>query len=122
MAKSFKGAYIFKGLFVTILISFIATLIMGLIYSFSPVLESQIHNLVIIALSVLRGSFYTTYNLWTKGLIYGWLVGLCFFIFSLIVYYIFSDSGSSFSIIIERLVICLITGAIGGTAGVISKR
>jgi len=122
MAKSFKGAYIFKGLFVTILISFIATLIMGLIYSFSPVLESQIHNLVIIALSVLLGSFYTTYNLGTKGLIYGLLVGFCFFIFSLIVYYIFSDSGSSFSIIIERLVICLITGAIGGTAGVISKR
>ncbi|NLP43254.1 MAG: TIGR04086 family membrane protein [Peptococcaceae bacterium] len=122
MAKSFKGVYILRGLFVTILTSFIATLIMGLIYSFSPVLESQIHTLGILALSVLFGSFYTTYNLGAKGLVYGLLVGLCFFLFTLLIYYFFSDSGSSLSIIIERLLICLITGAFGGTMGVICKK
>jgi len=122
MAKSTKGVYILKGLLLTVLISFIAAVIMGLVYSFSPVLESHIHILVILAISVLLGSFYTTYNIGTKGLVYGLLVGFCFFLFSLIVYYIFSDSGSSLSIIIERLFICLITGAIGGTIGVISKR
>lgn len=122
MSKSFETSLVTKGILITVIISFILTLVLGLVYFFTSIQNSGIHSIIIVGVSVLIASIYTAFRAGSKGLIYGVLIGLGFFLLSLVVYYIFYEGSPSWRILLEKCLVSLITGAIGGTIGAILKR
>lgn len=122
MSKPFKAFLVTKGILIAVVISFILTLLLSLIYYFTSVQESSIHSMTIIGISIIAASFYTSLKSGSKGLIYGLFIGLGFFLLSLIVYYIFYESNPSWIILLEKNIISLSSGALGGTIGAVLKK
>jgi len=122
MAKSFEISRVFKGTLIALILSFVFTLLLGVIYHLTALQESIIHAFITAGISVLLASFFISFQSGSKGLIYGISIGLGFFIFSIILYYIFYDSSPSLLIVLEKALLSLLTGAVGGTVGAILKK
>jgi len=122
MAKSLEISQVTKGILIAVIISFLLTLLLSLVYFFTSVQESLIHTLVISGISVIAASFYIAYRSGRKGLIYGLAIGFGFLVFSLIIYYIFYEGNPSWKILLEKGLVDLIAGALGGTIGAILKK
>lgn len=122
MAKPFEISPAAKGILIALILSFILSLFLSVIYYFTSVQESLIHSLIIAGISVLAASFYVAYQAGSKGLIYGLIIGTGFFLLTIIVYLIFYDGSPSWKIILEKIAVSLASGAIGGTVGVILKK
>lgn len=122
MPKSFQITLVIRGILVAAVISLILTMLLSLIYFFSSVQESMIHSLVVGGLSVLLASFYVSHLSGSRGLIYGIAVGLGFFLLSIVIYYIFYDGNPWLKIILQKLGVYVLSGAIGGTIGAVLKR
>jgi putative membrane protein (TIGR04086 family) len=122
MAKSFEISQVSKGVFIAVICSFVLTLLLSVLYFFTDVQESLIHTLIIGGLSVLIGSFTIAFQSGSKGLIYGLAVGFGFFLFSIVIYYIFYEGNPTLKILLEKLLVSLVTGALGGTLGAILKK
>ncbi len=122
MAKSFEIFQVSKGVLISVVCSFVLTLLLSVLYYFTDVQESLIHTLIISGLSVLIGSFYIAFQSGSKGLIYGLSVGFGFFLFSMLIYYIFYEGSPTLRILLEKLFVSMVTGALGGTLGAILKK
>lgn len=122
MAKSFEISQVSKGILIAVIISFLLTLLLSLVYFFTSVQESLIHTLVISGISVIIASFYIAHHSGRKGLIYGLAIGFGFLLFSIIIYYIFYEGNPSWKILLEKGSVDLVTGALGGTIGAVLKK
>jgi len=122
MSKSFEISLAAKGVAAALIISFILTLVLSLVYYFTSLQESALYSLLVAGVSVLAASFYFTFKAGSKGLIYGLTIGIGFFILSVIIFYIFYIGNPSWLVLLEKFVVSLITGIVGGTLGAVFKR
>lgn len=121
MSKSFDISHVTKGILMAVIIYFVLTLILSLIYYLTSISESLIHTLITAGFSVLVASFYVSFKTGSKGLFYGLTIGLGFFLLSIIIYYIFYDGNPSWKILLEKFLVSLVTGMLGGTVGSVLK-
>lgn len=122
MAKSFPITRAAKGVLLAFAISLVFTLALSLVYFLTSLQESLIHTLIITGLSVLLASFTAAYRSGAKGLYYGLSIGIGFSLLSVIIYNIFYEGNFAWLIVLEKLIICLVSGIIGGTLGAVLKR
>ncbi|UWG95607.1 TIGR04086 family membrane protein [Dehalobacter sp. DCM] len=122
MPKSFQLSLVAKGIVMAIVISFLLTIILSLLYFFTSLQESMLYSLLAAGIGVLAASIYISYQAGTKGIIYGLAIGIGFFLISIIIYYIFYTGEPSWKIILEKVLVTPIAGAVGGTVGAISRR
>jgi len=122
MSKSFDVLMAIKGIILALFISLVLTIILGLIYYFTSLQESMTFTLATAGLSVLISSFYITYKIGSKGLIYGLIIGFGFFVLSIVIFYIFYIGNPTWPVLILKLLISLIACMLGGTIGAILKK
>lgn len=122
MPKSFELSRVTKGILIAAIVSIVLTILLSLIYFFTSLQESLIYSFIIAGISVFAASFYVAVQTGTKGFFYGLTIGLGFFLFSIIIYYIFYDGNPSWKIVLEKFIFSIIPGTIGGTIGAILKR
>ena len=111
---------ILKGSVIGIGISLILLFIFAIILTYTSVSENTINPVIIIisGVSILIGSSISTLKIRKNGLLNGAIVGL---IYTLTIYLLSSITGSGFSINLYSLImmiICVITGMLGGIIGV----
>lgn len=121
MSKSFEIPLVGKGILIAVVISLILTLVLSLIYFFTSVSESFIYSLLCAGIGVFAASFYIANKAGSKGLIYGISIGLGFFLFTIITFFIFYSEAPSLKIIVQKLLICLFSGGLGGIIGAVIK-
>lgn len=122
MSKSFQISLVAKGIVIAIVISFILTIVLSLLYFFTSLQESFLYSLLAAGIGVLAASIYISYQAGTRGIIYGLSVGIGFFLISIVIFYIFYAGDPSWKVILEKVLISPVSGVIGGTIGAICKR
>lgn len=122
MSRSLEISRITKGILITVIFSLILTFLLSLIYFFTSLQESSLHFVIIAGISVLFASFYVSFQSGSKGLFYGLVIGLGFFILSIIIHYLFYDNNYSLRVVLSKFIVSLSSGIIGGTIGAILKR
>lgn len=120
--NSLKVHPLVQGLLSTIILAMILSIILGIVFFFSPMQETLLSALsaVIIIVSVFWGGRITAKNIGSRGLIFGATVGLIFFILTGIIA-IFDGATITFASISKQLGLCLVAGALGGIFGVSEK-
>jgi putative membrane protein (TIGR04086 family) len=122
MPKPFQILLVAKGIVIAAVITLVLTLILSLVYYFTSVQESMLHSFLCLAIGITSASIYTSLEAGSKGLIYGLAVGFGFFLITLIVHLVFYTDNPSWLVLIEKLLISLAAGALGGTLGALLKR
>lgn len=122
MIKQDKGRikYIFKGLMIAFLLTLILILIFSLFLSFTSIRESKLplfNNLVMIV-SIVVGSIYVAIKVKENGWLNGALIGLGYYIVLTLLGILFIKPFIFDFVVLSRLVIALITGIIGGMIGI----
>jgi len=111
---------ILKGSALSIVVTLILLFIFSIVLTYTSVQESLIAPVVIVitAISILAGSSISSLKIKKNGLVNGALVGL---IYILVIYLIFSITGSGFMLNITSIIMvvsAIIAGIIGGIIGV----
>lgn len=122
MSKSLQISLVSQGIVIAAIVSLILTLILSVIYYFSSIQESTLHSIIILAVSVFVASMLVAYQAGSKGILYGLSIGLGFFVLSIIVSYIFYSGNPSWIIVLEKALVSMIAGVLGGTIGAVLKR
>lgn len=122
MIKQDRGRikYIFKGLMISFILTLIMILIFSLFLSFTSLRESKLplfNNLVMI-FSIVIGSIYVATKVKENGWLNGALIGLGYYIILTLLGLLFIKPFILDFITVSRLVIALITGVIGGMIGI----
>ncbi|MBS3969103.1 MAG: TIGR04086 family membrane protein [Clostridia bacterium] len=120
--NTFKFHPILNGLLNSIILAIALSVILGIIFFFTPMQETMLSALsaVIIVVSVFWGGRITAKSVGSKGLLLGASVGLTFFVLTGIIA-IFDGTTVTFSAIAKQLGLCLVAGALGGIFGVSEK-
>jgi putative membrane protein (TIGR04086 family) len=122
MSKPFQLSLVTKGIALAIVISFLLTVVLSLVYFFTSVQESVLYSLLTAGIGVFIASFYIAYQSGARGLLYGLAIGIGFFVVTILIYYIFYTGDPSWKILLEKVLISPISGAIGGSIGVLTKK
>ncbi|RJE46726.1 MULTISPECIES: TIGR04086 family membrane protein [unclassified Dehalobacter] len=122
MSKPFQLSLVTKGIALSIIISFLLTVVLSLVYFFTSVQESVLYSLLTAGIGVFIASFYIAYQSGARGLLYGLAIGIGFFVVTILIYYIFYTGNPSWKILLEKVLISPISGAIGGSIGVLTRK
>ena len=111
---------IIRGSVISIIVSLILLLIFAIILTYTSIQENTINPVIIIisGVSILIGSGISTLKIKKNGLLNGSLVGL---IYIITLYILSSITGAGFSANMYSaimMLVCVITGMIGGVIGV----
>ncbi|KUO52191.1 MAG: hypothetical protein APF76_03905 [Desulfitibacter sp. BRH_c19] len=120
--NTFKFHPILNGLLSSIILAIAFSVILGIIFFFTPMQETMLSALsaVIIVVSVFWGGRVTARSVGAKGLLFGASVGLAFFVLTGIIA-IFDGTAITLGAISKQLGLCLVAGALGGIFGVSEK-
>ncbi len=118
-ALDFAG--ILRGTAVALAISLSGSILIGITYHFTGIMESSLSivSSVLLLIGVFSGGFTASRRTGTKGLFHGLGVGMLIFIFIWILMSVFLPTGVLFLPLLQKLSICLVGGALGGIAGII---
>ncbi len=118
--KNFYIGFILRGLIFGFLLSLICFLIISIILSFSSISESIIKpsSYIIMVVSIVIASGYTSRKVDKNGWLYGAITGLLYVIILTIAGMITSGGFSLEQIMISRVLMGLIAGTIGGILGI----
>ena len=111
---------ILKGSVTAIILTLVLLLIFALLLTYTSITENVIKPVIIVVsgISILVGSSISTLTIKKNGMLNGCLVGL---IYILSLYLISSITGTGFTINLYSLImiiVCIVTGIIGGVIGV----
>lgn len=111
---------IFRGSAVAALVSLTGLLLLAIIYHFTGLMESTLPLIasILLLVSVFSGGFAASKRSGTKGLFHGLGVGVAIFFFIWILMALLLPAGVVFIPLIQKLLLCLAGGALGGIAGV----
>lgn len=120
--NTFKFHPVLNGLLSSIILAIGLSLILGIIFFFTPMQETMLSALsaVIIVVSVFWGGRVTARSIGANGLFFGASVGLIFFVLTGIVA-IFDGTAITLLAISKQMGLCLVAGALGGIFGVSEK-
>jgi putative membrane protein (TIGR04086 family) len=119
-SPAFSYPSIFKGTAAAVLLTLTGTFFLSLIYHFTGLKESTLPlvGLILLLSSVFLGGFMASRQSGNRGLFHGLGVGIVFFLFIWIMMGLFLPAGTAFIPIIQKLLVCLAGGALGGILGV----
>ena len=111
---------IFRGAAMAVAISFAGSLILGTVYHFSDIMESTLPLgiSIILLMAVFGGGFSAAKRAGNRGLFHGLGVGVVIFILIWILMALFLPAGVTFIPLVQKLLICLLGGALGGVIGI----
>ena len=109
-----------RGLGKSLLLSIILCLLLASLVCFTGMKETLLPTLanVIIIISVFWGACYVSKEYGSKGLVRGTAMGLAFFILMIMATLVFDSSLINLKGFAQNLLICLISGALGGIVGI----
>ncbi|MFZ5644360.1 MAG: TIGR04086 family membrane protein [Bacillota bacterium] len=118
--QSINFTAVFRGIVVALVLSVAGSFIIGLIYHLSGIRESTlpVTSSVLLFLSVLIGGLISSRHSGSKGLIHGLGVGIFIFILIWLLSGLFLSSGIGFVPLMQKLLVCLAGGSLGGIIGV----
>ncbi|MHB1126425.1 MAG: TIGR04086 family membrane protein [Bacillota bacterium] len=109
-----------KGTIYALLVSLVFTLLTGLILYFTSLPESSIPSIsmIILAVSIFAGGASAGKSAGARGLWQGGLVGLVFFILTILFAFISIPGQLGAGSLLIKGIVCLISGGLGGVLGV----
>lgn len=115
-----KTIHILKGLGYAYILTLIILLIYNLILTYTNLSADSISLVTsfITTLSAAFGGFYACKNIKEKGLIYGFLVGLCYIVLLITMFYLAKENYIFDIAILYKSILISISGSIGGIIGV----
>jgi putative membrane protein (TIGR04086 family) len=111
---------VFKGLLAAIIITILGSALSGIIYH-ATALSEQTLPLVSSSLfyfSIFVGSIFAAREAGYKGLVHGIGVALLFVLFGWLLSNLFLHVKATFLVVLQKMIISLVTGALGGVLGV----
>lgn len=122
MPKSFHLSLVFKGTLIAAGIALLLSIILGLLFTFTPLQESAIAYNLIVGVSVFVAGVMTAYRAGMKGLFYGIGIGIGFIVLLLLLFTILSPDSPSWLSLGEKSIVILAASGIGGIIGVVVRR
>ena len=118
--KNFDFKYLGKGLIVCLIFTVIALIVLALILKLTSLSESKLpmFNNLIIIISVLLGSIYASGKTKENGWLIGALIGLIYYLVILILNFVFIKNASFSLFLIPKMLMSILSGAIGGIFGI----
>lgn len=118
-ALDFAG--IIRGSAIAVGVALAGSIILGIIYHFTGIKESTlpIASSLILLIGVFSGGFTASRRSGNKGLFHGLGVGILIFILIWIIMGLFLPAGVAFLPLVQKFLICIVGGSLGGIAGII---
>lgn len=120
MSGSRYFMYLFKGMGVSILVTLVLMIVLTLIMTYTNISEGIIPvvNSLIMILAIVSGAIFMSLKVDNKGWLNGGLVGLLYIIVIIILSNIFIKDFSIDKFVLLKLIVSMVTGAIGGMIGI----
>jgi len=117
-ALDFGG--IFKGSLIALAVALAGSFFLGLIYHFTGLREASlpVSSSVILLFGVFCGGYSAARRSGSRGLFHGVGVGLVIFILIWLLMAFFLPAGAAFFPVVQKLLVCLAGGALGGVVAV----
>ena len=111
-----------SGLFVSIITAFVLSIIISLIFHFTPISELylSITALAAVVFSTFLGGIIGASSAGSRGLVNGMIVGLSFFVLITLLSFLHPEQ-LTFGSMIKKFVVCITSGGLGGIIGVSLK-
>lgn len=118
--KKFSISYILKGLVLAFLFSLVCFLILSIVLSLTSIPENIIKpsSYIVMIVSIVIAGIYVAMKVDKNGWLYGSITGLLYIIILTIISMIVIGGFSLNQILISRVLIGIIAGAIGGILGI----
>lgn len=118
--KKFSISYILKGLVLAFLFSLVCFLILSIVLSLTSISENIIKpsSYIVMIVSIVIAGIYVAMKVDKNGWLYGSITGLLYIIILTIISMIVIGGFSLNQILISRVLIGIIAGAIGGILGI----
>lgn len=109
-----------RGLARSLLVSALLCLLAGILVYLTPLKETLLPSLgnIILVASVFWGACFVSRLRGSKGLVRGSTIGLLFFIIMLMATFLFDPGLISFRNFLNTLLLCIVSGALGGILGI----
>ena len=120
--KNVQFKLLTKGLGIAIIVSFVLTLILSLIYFLTSVQESLFLSLMCTGSGILVGSAVVARRADSRGMLYGIIIGVTFFVITLLVHFMLNASSPDFETMIPKFIVYCLSGIIGSILGVLLKK
>jgi putative membrane protein (TIGR04086 family) len=120
--KEIQFKLLTKGLGIAIIVSFILTLILSILYYFTSIQESLFLSLMCTGSGILIGSAIAASRAHTRGLFYGIIIGITFFLVTLIVHFLLNPTPPSAGTLLPKFFVYCLSGVIGSVFGVMLKK
>ena len=115
-----KAINILKGLGYSYILTLVILLIYNLLLTYTSISADSISIVTsfITTISAAFGGFYTCRHIQEKGLIYGFIVGICYIILLIIMFYLAKESYIFDITLLYKAILVSAAGGIGGILGV----
>ncbi len=115
-----KTIHILKGLGYAYILTLIILLIYNLLLNYTDISANSISLVTsfITTISATFGGFYACKNIKEKGLIYGFIVGLCYMLLLIIMFYLAKENYIFDITVLYKSLLVSVAGGIGGVLGV----
>ena len=113
-----------KGIIIAFFITTILIFILSAILTYTNISETfiPIGTVIVSSISILVGAFLSTHHIKKNGIMNGGIIGAIYIITLYILSSIISGNFSINTQAIIMIIICILTGAIGGVLGVNTKK
>lgn len=115
-----KTIHILKGLGYAYILTLMILLIYNLLLTYTNISADSIGIVTsfITTISAAFGGFYACKHIHEKGLMYGFIVGICYMLILIIMFYLAQENYIFNITVLYKTVLVSIAGAIGGVLGV----
>jgi len=120
--KSIEFKILTKGLGIAIIVSFALTLILGILYYLTSLQESLFLSLMCTGSGILIGSAIAARQAHSRGIFYGLVIGLTFFLVTLLVHFLLNSSPPTIGSLVPKFTVYGLSGILGSVFGVMTKK
>jgi putative membrane protein (TIGR04086 family) len=120
--KNIQFKLLTRGLGIAIIVSFVLTLILSILYFLTSIQESLFLTLMCTGSGILIGSAVAASRAHSRGLIYGVSIGVIFFVVTVIVHFLLDSSSPAAVIVLPKFIVYCLSGVIGSVFGVLLKK
>ncbi|SFR06431.1 TIGR04086 family membrane protein [Desulfoscipio geothermicus] len=111
---------VFKGLLAAIITTILGSAVSGVVYHVTTLSEQTLPlaSSGLFYFSIFTGSVFAAREAGCKGLVHGIGVALLFVLFGWLLANLFLNAKAAFLVVLQKTIISLVTGALGGVLGV----
>jgi putative membrane protein (TIGR04086 family) len=120
--KTIQFKLLTRGLGIAIIVSFVLTLVLSLLYFLTSLQESLFLSLLCTGTGILVGSAIAARRADSHGIIYGVVIGVTFFFVTLLVHFLLNPGPPSAGTLIPKTVAYILSGILGSILGVFLKK